>query len=688
MKKHNRNRRGGRDESKTFLESFLFKALTKVFLGVIVIALILTLIQCTVEKPEAPSWNMSLEVPVINRTYNMDELISKIDQEEIVIDSSGNISFSITQDLDTVFLQGTNLTNADLNFAIADSLGPIRIATPTVNPISVNLSDIGSLAASFPGDTGLVPDTNFAIITDLDPISSFTTAVVSSGRVDITITNELGLDLDNVSIDLVSNITNSILTSGTLSDTLYSGQAGVIPLILDGITLPFLLRVVSRYHTPASIIDSFSTRYLSTSVLFSNTLEVSQALAEVPPTDPIVFNQQVALDVGPGEQIDSASLSSGNLTLSVVNNTPLDANLLIVIPELRSNGVGYQLNSLILAGQSTNVIQDLSGYTLVPTAGNINIGIVTDSLSSGGQQIQIDQNDNFSISAGISNLAFASVSGIFAGTEAPFDNITQALDVPDGFDNIGLVSATLTLEIDNGIDLPGQLDILLSGNNGKSLSLTGNIDPSGILATRKTTITNNNVADFLSPLPDTITVSGSVSFGDSSYQGTINANDFLFARIKIYAPLEVKINNVEVTDLDLQKKAINQEDIGIITDHLIEARFIYEITNHLPLGATTIIHFSGDSLSLFSSPQFTLDTIVINPAPVSSGTGIVSGALITSGELFIDQSDLQVLNNDTLYIRTQLFLNGSDTAGVKLTSQDYITIFGRIQIEYLFDGEF
>ena len=43
--------------------------------GFVVIFLFLTLVQCTIRKPEAPSWDTKLVVPLVHKTYSMTELI-------------------------------------------------------------------------------------------------------------------------------------------------------------------------------------------------------------------------------------------------------------------------------------------------------------------------------------------------------------------------------------------------------------------------------------------------------------------------------------------------------------------------------------------------------------------------------------------------------------------------------------
>ena len=53
------------------------------------------------------------------------------------------------------------------------------------------------------------------------------------------------------------------------------------------------------------------------------------------------------------------------------------------------------------------------------------------------------------------NVQFASVSGDFNGTVNTFGPIAQTIDIPLGFDAITLTNAILTVNIANGVNLPG-----------------------------------------------------------------------------------------------------------------------------------------------------------------------------------------------------------------------------------------
>ena len=93
MKRRKPIRRTGKETS--FADRRALKFGSKLLLALVVVVVILTGVQCSVEKPESPQWTTKLTVPVINRTYQMEELIRMIDQDGIEMDTSGNISFSM-----------------------------------------------------------------------------------------------------------------------------------------------------------------------------------------------------------------------------------------------------------------------------------------------------------------------------------------------------------------------------------------------------------------------------------------------------------------------------------------------------------------------------------------------------------------------------------------------------------------
>lgn len=682
------DRRRREDDNTSPVVALLIKLGSKLLLGVIIVLAVLTLAQCTVKKPEAPSWSTHLVVPVVNRTYTMDELIRKLDQDGLTINDSGDVVFSITEELDTVSLDEDALATDDLSYTVQENLGPVDLEKPVLSPVTVTLSDIGPVGLWFPGDSMLITDTTFTIETGLPPISSFSSATLAYGRLDLTITNELDLTLDNITFDLVDAATSMIIASQTYPSPLPSGTQAVIPINLDGATIPNSMSLIASYHTPTDTIQNASTRYLDHSFAFGDTLQATSATACVPALARI---DSTAVSLMESDRVDSAVLASGTLDLTIDNATNLDAEITVTAPDFSYYGHTLAVTTPVAAQSQVTVSVDLSDYALVPTSTTIpqQIQVIASAAipGSGTDQVAVDQADNFTVAAHIANLTFESVTGLFAAVNAQFDGVSQNLEIPTGLEQVEFTNALITLEIENAIDLPGTIDLLLTGDNGKATAFIGDIAPRGLATAATTSIVNDSVADFLSPLPSHVDISGSVTFGGGSYYGTITRDDFVVGRVTVHAPLEMIINPATVTT-DIESEEIDQADIDAVTDHFISGRFVYRLTSHLPIGAHINVFLGSDSLTLFTDPQLRFDSLYMTAAPIGAGGIVIDTAQTVDQEIYLDSVDIQILENPVLYIGQEILLAGSDGRTVKLTADDYLSITGRIEVEYLFDGEF
>lgn len=678
-------------------EGRLWKIISKVGLGMLVVVLALTMMQCTVKSPKAPEWDTTLAVPIINRTYTMRELIEKADQDGLVMDSADNIVYTMDYDVDTISLDGSNLSVPDVSYSVSEVMGPIDLDPPVMAPVSTALSDIGPLSAAIPGT---VPAVSFSVQNNLPAITSFTSATISSGTMRVIVSNQLGIDLDTVNI-LIYDVTNAdTVDSYSFLSGIASGSVDTALFVLDGKTLSNSLRFQADCHNVATLILSASNLELSCTTEFAAGMTVSSATAQIPALSPITFSQQAALgNPGDLDVIQSADLTSGSLSLTVTNNTALDATLLVSLPDLDSSGTSFSVSQLVSAGANAVINRDVSNYTLIPTDQTlpqvIDIDVTASVAGSGVSFVTVNETDDFSVTASLTGLQFGSVTGVFASTEATFDPVVEALEVPEGFDGFGLVSTIIELEIENAVGLAGYIDLTLSDGSGKTLLISDSIAAAIGSSPTTTTITVID-STFLSPLPDSIIFSGSATFGDGVNPGTISANDYIVARIRITAPIEAIITETTL-DTDIATESINQSDIEMITDHVREVRFIYTITNHLPLGASVQILMGGDTTRLAGQdnqviPDYTLGAngeLTITAAPTIDGI-VPPDSVSTAGEqtIIISNAQLDFLQNDPLFIGTQITLAGSNGQPVKLTSNDYITITGYLEVDYHVDGNF
>ncbi|MBN2226606.1 MAG: hypothetical protein JW763_04515 [candidate division Zixibacteria bacterium] len=662
-------------------DSFLVKYGLKILLAIIVIFVFLTMVQCSIKKPESPTWTTNLTVPLVNRTYLMPEIIDKIDQPGITMDSTGEIVFSYSEEIDTVRVDD-DLNTSDISTSIDETLGAVIIRPSAPAPVTVDLEDILTPVGND------IPACSFDVTNNMPVIEDYSWATISSGGIYIVIVNDLGVNLDTVLFDVLDVINSVSLTPTPLS---FPGGVGVgdrdsVFLSLSGKTVSNTLQLQIHCHTPGGTVLTLADKSMASAAAF-NTISVTAAEAKIPE---IVKNLTTGVAIDDGNTIMSADLESGTVILSLTNGSELEADVDVYLPDFTLDGVPLTRHLTIAGNSYDNVFIDLSGYTFEPLdqalPQNVACSVLAVIDSTGPAMAVVDASDNFHFSADISDLAFSSLTGVFEPTEAAFDNIDLDIDLPKGFDSLQLVNAELLLEIENTADLTGELDITVTGNNGQTLHYVKNIPTGSVAEPSYTYILDTNLAAFLNPVPSVITVDGAASFGDGATAGTIHAEDYVTARVTISSPLEVVVGTATF-DGDVSSEEIEQDDIDLITDHVVEATFTTNIINHLPLGTTVAIHLSGDSATIYADPE-----VVIGPISVDAGVfgpdGVVTEATATENIVVLDSIEIQVLENPILYSTQVITLNGSGGQPVKISGTDYIVAQGVISVEYIFDGEF
>ncbi len=666
-------------------DSGLFKLGAKLLLSLIVMVLALTMMQCTVKKPESPTWNTQLIVPLINRTYSMSEIIEKMDQEGVRLDSDSGVIFTVTEEIDTIMLDSDELTTADLAYQALQQLGTIDIPAPVIAPVVLDIDMIGGLATYLPG---MVPATSFSIVNSLPVISSFTSVGVTSGQAYVGVANNLGFEITADSVELWDVTYNRSIGQQSFPSQIVSGGVDSILYDLSGQTISNTIEARITASTPGGLVLSTSGKNLTTTVRFDGALTAGAATAEIPA---LSRDLSQAVTLGENDAVYRATLTSGSLQLAIANQTNLTADLDITLPDMVLTGTPLNIQRTLSPISSQSVAVDLTGYELTPIDStvpqDVRIDVTASVAGTAPQQVTVSQSDQFMVDAGLSNLVFGTVTGVFSTVGTTLEPTQHEIDVPQGLDSAQLVSAILTLSIENAIELPGDLNLTLQGNNGKSLVIAGAISAGTVESATTTVLVDSTVADFLSPVPSIITLSGSAGFGDGVSESTIRTGDYIWASIDILAPLEIIIPETTV-EPDIEREKIDQDDIDAITDHVIEARLLYNVINHMPLGATVDLFLGSDSATLISDPEVSfVNEIFVVAAPT---VGSVVSDTVSTGyqEVVIDSSDLHVLENDTLYIGSRIVLDDTNGQPVKLTADDYLTIIGRIEVDYRFDGDF
>lgn len=675
-----RRRRRRRKGPRSFRDRTFLGVSLKIALGLIVAIMFLSAVQCTVNKPEAPTWTTQLNVPLIERRYDMAELITRIDESSLTLDSAGNPFFSLQQDVDSIGISAS-LTIDPINQTIGQALGLLDITPESITPMTVAFSDL------LPFSPGVVPPFPVDFVYDGPVLGNYSSVTIGSGGAQAILENNMGLNFDTIIVTMVDLNTFQTLGTTSIPGGIPSGTTDTVIIPLSDQTITNRFRMQVHGHTPGGVVLSTADKDFTLTMGLTDPLQVTSGTIQIPE---ITKNFSQSSLVSAVHLIQSATLESGQFSLSMSNSTTLPVQINLVAPDLLSSGVPLSVIDTLPANSSKVVNFDLTGYTFLPTdqtlPQQIDFNVTAHIDSTGPGYATFNSIDSISASVILNSVVFSSVVGIFDTASTAFVATAQALDIPNGFDSAQFTSATLTIEIDNGTELPGSVTLSILADNGAILNIGGAILPGSPSAPITSSFTETDLANFLNPIPGSITVSGAVTMGDGVTSASISNSDFVRARVRIESPLEVFFDSTSV-ELDIQSSSIDTADIRIITDHLISSQLTTTITSHLPLGLEVYLYLSSDSATLYSAPELTVGPITLEPGIVD-GSGIVTSEVISQSLISLDSADVQILMTDTLYIGQIVTLQSSGGTPSHFMGADYLIIRASAVIEYKFNGEF
>ncbi len=661
----------GRGQETGFGRKLVY-GLSHLLCGIAVVVVLLSLIQCTIKKPEAPSWRTNLVIPLANKAWDMPGLIDRLNQENLSTDSLGNPLFFYHSDLGTFAVAGSFAIPGSSQ-TIAESLGVIDLEPFAEAQTSVDLADYVALQA------GEVPPGSFDISLPLPPMEDFTTATIQSGLEQVTIVNNFGLALDTVVVQVNDLGRGTPIAGYIIPGGLAAGGVAVDTIDLSGRTISNQFGLVLHCHTPGATAFSLAEKTLNSAIEMPAGLKVISATAKIPGLTKS-FVQTIPLTSI--HQIQTATLDRGRLVLDVQNSSDLTSDMNVTLSEVLRDGQPFVITQLIAAHQTGHFDYDLSGYSLVPSSQimpqslPVAVDVVIDSTAP--LQVIISASDKFSIIASLQDVGLRRVEGILGETTVDFDDIQRTIDRPIGFDDVQLPAASAVLAVRNTVNIPGAMTITLDGDQGQHRVITGAITPGTPETPMTSLIVADDLASFLHPIPSVVTVSGTASFGDGVTVGSVSIDDYLSTDLTVSSPLELILDQT-IIDADPQSSELDLDTA--VVEALNSACIHVTFGNRLPLGASVEILLGGDSATLYSSPEIRLGPINVD-AGVIGPDGIVIEPTEAQTAFTLDSAQLDILLHDTLWVGERITLHATGGSAVKATATDSLSITGYIEVAF------
>lgn len=586
-----------------------------------------------------------LEIPVAQFRMELRDILR---DETVVLTDSNDLSLSVIYRDDSLLKKSLSEVLEIPDQSLSESstrIGPVRIndfsvqKSLTLNEILPNL-DPATRRALFVADSAGVQVPFPAIplqsagTHSINPISIFNYAVLDSGRLNVSITNQWATNIavlvlnvqnpGNQSIgkirffNLTPNSTNSSfldLTSRTLNSNL--------SFSIDSILVPGSTQLVT-----VSLSQSLNINVTGTGLI------ISSANAQIPGQNLGTDTSIIDFSFDNGEHIYEIMLDSGSLNLLFQTSLPINIRCGIAIPGIfDSNGNPLNRNFVITGGAPNLIRIDLSNHLIDLkrySRGFNELQIIfSKEILPTSNSVNISEDDSITFSYTLEDLRLNYAKGYLGSRIIVADPSTANLDLEflnEINGGIFIANPQITFNIRNSMGFPARLNLSLSGSRSGNTPVTINLNnqsiPSpaimGNVATGAIQINRNNssLPQLLSLPPDSIVAGGSIELNPNGPADTnfVTKTSALAIGMEIEIPFELSVRGLGFSD--------TAEFTGELFESLESASLIIKAENGFPFDFITEFAFldSGmnvthrDSVNLLPSASVDANGKVLTPA--------------------------------------------------------------------------
>ncbi len=662
--------------------------------------LMIFLLPGCIEKFNAPSWDVELNVPVLNKSYTLLDVVNK-DTTYLKTGGSNQLYYSDKQPFNPIQVD-KKLTLSPIQATSKFGLTTIAITNP--DPQIVTLTP-----PTYPPATGtfaVLPESRQEVDAVVPTNPSFESAVFESGTLTIAIQNNNGIQFRIDSLQIIDNRTpgaTNVLVKSTTATTVASGATGTITLDLAGKTLYNKIKTALFIYTaPMTNVTIPSNANTKVTTTFSN-LQPSSVVAPVPAQSPQSMSGSFVLDSE--SSLDTVKIAEGSMSFTVSNyfNVAIKTDMTVTNLYTASNTPYTTSFSVPAKGSQVVTIPSLTDWSIRSASLTNQLGytaVVTVQQSSSA--VSVSKSDSATVKVNMSQLVLKSIHGRIKPTALNFDTTTVALAL-NSLQNLTATTIKMTgLDVNFDVALSAgiKLDFAgsLTGYNslGSTASLTiPTTRLSGGGTASKVTLSSSEldvfINKFVKKVPDQIKVIYSATLNPSPSVSDpvarITNTDSLFGTVNIYAPLNVGIIGgklVDSTDINISdENRTNSDKVQTATVSL-------ELTNSIPAGLTFYAKFldaNGDSV-LSMPPKTAGNTYPTVIAPAIVGTsGTVTSPTSTKIEMKLTGSEIDKFLNSkklvyTLLVDTSTPSGSSAGSPVKFYSSDAVKIYAAGSLTY------
>lgn len=575
--------------------------------GMFIVGLFLMMSSC---KRNPVAWDVDQTVPLFHSSFSLNDIDTKY-LKYGVSDSGYNLEYESllysyrVNDLqvsDTGIDAFFNLRNLRLNDQEINNTVTLGQINPLFNVLNGQMADIPAQEQS-----DLDP-------TDIDASEFFETADLDTGYLDISITNDLPVNINLIVFELRNSSNNTLVASDSFRNIPKGGGKATKTIDLAGKTVTKNLKgSIKRLETEASggpvLIEA--NKGLTVTLGVRN-LRPSFAVAAFPTQDVINQDEGLTLDMN-GAEIKYFKVKSGRLRIKVISTIQEDMSMVLSLPGTMKDGKAFY-QELSLPGPAgvgvatTEQIYDMSGYLLdfrgknpdVTDTVNTFHQILRVTLDSSGRKLAVGLNDSIRLEYRLEGMKPEYAIGYLGNTLSRTGLDTTNFDLFKGLDgDLTFKDVKLDFIFRNSIGAEGRLKLHhLKGQNifnGRSQILDADPLKDYVLvgkpefkrdAYTETSFSlgtsNSNIKEFLEVLPQKLEydLETEVSPGGNinNYQDFVFDNSRMDVIMRLDVPISFAFGGLTLRDT----QAVNFAELGDMT-RVKSATLFLDMTNYFPL---------------------------------------------------------------------------------------------------------
>ena len=593
---------------------------------------------CTVKKPQVPSTDFTLSIPVADDKTTIEEVVEER-EDYLFLNEDGLMTLDFSADFVERETVGNRLRVTPTANTFQTPIGDINLPGQTLPDIDISLGTL--LGEELPeGAVPLIP------AVDIDqqvgiPLDNVQSVVIKEGGFDIALTNGLPMPLSGLQLTLVDRGRDGIVVETLdLGEVAANGgtASGSFSLAGKDISGDLAIGLSGGTAEVTNVTVQENPRLVIEAAL--RPLVVTEATAVIPEQE---FDDRQILDFPDDRiQVTRAVISQGGLTLRVRNDIPVLMEIELSLDELRKpdSKVNSFLVDKLSPGEVREIRFDLDGNEFAPDDPlRMRLSYRAKTVAS-GTPVTIRSGGTIMVEAITEGLVFSRVEGVLNGIELPIEPMTVEVDFPNGLDNIALSSTSLAVYLTSAVGFRSRIDLNIEGTNkaGESASLhvsevfeRGNPDNPVPLVISPD---SEELTDFLNLLPSTVRVEPTVLLGDGTGTEVIEPDHWVqIDSVEFIAPARFQIkSDTQVRPAPIYRDLQDDEARERIESNLVSAWALTQIENHMPTGVRV-------SLAVTSWGTIVRNTIVGERPDLADDAALLSWLMESNAWGLIHEDD-------------------------------------------------